>query len=577
MKTYTREEFEQKYGADILPQIEQRSSGGFLSRIGTSLKDSFLKGKAQVQGTGEFEDSIAPVRGAQLAGTLAMTIPKAVLAGAIPEAGQEFLAEKVAKPIGEGFKTVTDLIGSSPTLQNFVMENPTATKIIEETAKVTGALSETASGLLATQGIAKTGMGAVNLAKTGATKTVELASRGVDLAKTGATKTGDFLRGARDVVKPIIQEAKTLPQKARVNVAQTRATEATIKTLPKIGQTAVRSGVGLSDVKTLYQIPKNVAKNIKPLVKAVQNFASGKSKVNPLEMVGKPIIKAFKTAQSKATTIGSKLGKVSEGLGNVTTKQTFPKVFEQLKKVSGLQGLKVNSKGVLDFSGTNLASALSKADRVAIQKIFTDAIKAGTGKSKHLYRQELFNILGGKKTGLAQLTGTQENAFNAIRKGLSDVLDDLNPTYKALNAQYAKAISPINRLQKLLRSAGVDDDLLNMKAGLLARRLTSFSKSNPEIRQILRDLDKAITTKGTTLMKTEQLQDLYNVLDKYYDIAGQTGFQGQVTAGVSKALDKGGVSKLIDIAEGQVTRVLGETDIVKQRALEEILKEILGS
>jgi hypothetical protein len=131
--------------------------------------------------------------------------------------------------------------------------------------------------------------------------------------------------------------------------------------------------------------------------------------------------------------------------------------------------------------------------------------------------------------------------------------------------------------KKLLKSTGFDDDLQNMNAGLLARRLTSFSKSNPEIRQILRDLDKVIGVNSKTALGAEKLQDLYNVLDKYYDIAGQTGFQGQVTAGVSKALDKGGVSKLIDIAEGQVTRVLGETDIVKQKALEEILKEIFGA
>ena len=557
-------------------ETKSEEKPGILSRIGTSLKESFLKGKEQVQGTGEYSDSIAPVRGAQLAGTLAMSIPKAVMAGAIPESGQEWLSKNIGEPVAGGFKSVTDLISDSPALQRFVTENPRATKIIEETMKVTGALSETASGLLATQGLAKTALSTVNATRAGVGGVVDVAKQGADLVKTGASKTTGFIQGVKDVVKPLIQEAKTLPQKAKVNIAQTRATEATIKSIPQAGQTAVRSGVGLSDVKALYDLPKNVITKIKPLIKSVQNFASGKSTTNPLEIVGKPIVQAFKKAQSKASSIGSKLGSVADNLGNVTSQQVFPKVFTQLKKVSGLQGLKVSTKGVLDFSETNLASALSKADRVAIQKIFTGAIKAGTGKSKHLYRQELFNILGGKKSGLTQLTGTQEQAFNAIRRGLSDVLDDLNPTYKSLNAQFAKTISPVERLQKLLRASGVDEDLLNMKAGILARRLTSFSKSNPEIRQLLRDLDKVIGIKSKTSLGVEKLQDVYNILDKYYDIAGQTGFQGQVTSGVSKALERGGLSKAVDLVEGQVARVFGETDIVKQRALEEILKELLS-
>lgn len=586
MTTITPKQFEQLYGSESLGMFaDLKKQKGFLSRVGSSIKDSFVKGKEQVQGTGEFEDSIAPVRGVQLAGTMATAIPKAVMSGVIPNSAQEWLGENIAEPVGQGFKTVTDLIGSSQSLQKFVMNNPEATKIIEETAKVTGALSEAAGGLVATKGMVQSVSSLASSAQKGVgaiSNVPNLALPGGEQVKSAVSNlfknTKETAKVVRDVVRPVIQEAKTLPGKMRANVAQTRATEATINTLKPAGQTAVRSGVELADVKTLYNIPKTISPKLKPLVNAVQKFASGKSGTNPIEIVGKPIMGAFKKAQSKASSIGVKLGKVADGLGIVTTKQTFPKVFGQLKKVSGLNGLKVNSKGILDFSNTNLASALSKSDRVAIQKIFKDAIKTGTGKSKHLYRQELFNILGGKKTGLAGLSGTQENAFNAIRKGLSDVLDDLNPSYKTLNTQFAKAMSPIQQLKKMLKTAGMDDDLANMKAGLLARRLTSFSKSNPEIRQILRDLDKVIGSSSKTALGVEKLQDFYNILDKYYDIAGQTGFQGQVTSGVSKAIGgKGGVSKAIDVVEGQITKVFGETDIVKQRALEAILKEILGN
>lgn len=98
---------------------------------------------------------------------------------------------------------------------------------------------------------------------------------------------------------------------------------------------------------------------------------------------------------------------------------------------------------------------------------------------------------------------TQGKAFEAVRKGLADTLDDLNPTYKALS------------------------------------------------------------------------QDFYNILDKYYDIAGKTGFQGQTAAGVSKALEGAGLSNTLGKLGSKVGEVLGETEIVKLRALEAILKDIL--
>ena len=41
----------------------------------------------------------------------------------------------------------------------------------------------------------------------------------------------------------------------------------------------------------------------------------------------------------------------------------------------------------------------------------------------------------------------------------------------------------------------IDEDILDMSAGLLARRLTSNSASNPKIRLLLRQLDETATVK----------------------------------------------------------------------------------
>lgn len=178
----------------------------------------------------------------------------------------------------------------------------------------------------------------------------------------------------------------------------------------------------------------------------------------------------------------------------------------------------------MDFKNTTLATSLTKSDRNAIQKVFTSAIKDSTGKQKHLLRQELFEILGGKKKALTNITDTQEKAFDAIRKGLSDVLEMKNPQYKALSNEYRKIIQPLSEMRRFMKSLpDATEDILDMKAGLLARRLTSNAQSNPQIRQMLRNLDKA--TGGKTADSVEAMQDLYNILDKYYNIAGKTGFK----------------------------------------------------
>jgi hypothetical protein len=80
----------------------------------------------------------------------------------------------------------------------------------------------------------------------------------------------------------------------------------------------------------------------------------------------------------------------------------------------------------------------------------------------------------------------------------------------------------MRRFMKTLPDA--TEDILDMQAGLLARRLTGNAQSNPQIRNILKMLDKA-TGKTGTKDSVEALQDLYNIFDKYYSIAGKTGFQ----------------------------------------------------
>jgi hypothetical protein len=82
-------------------------------------------------------------------------------------------------------------------------------------------------------------------------------------------------------------------------------------------------------------------------------------------------------------------------------------------------------------------------------------------------------------------------------------------------------------------------------------------------------MDKATAVAGKTRLSVETLQDFYNILEKYYDIAPKTGFQAQVRQGVEKA------SGIGDLAFQTVKGFAGETPIVRQKALESILEEIL--
>jgi hypothetical protein len=120
---------------------------------------------------------------------------------------------------------------------------------------------------------------------------------------------------------------------------------------------------------------------------------------------------------------------------------------------------------------------------------------------------------------------------------------------------------------KLNKLAGATEDILNMDAGLLARRLTSNAASNPQLRQILKNIDTAL--KGKTFVNLENLQDVYNVFDKYYDIAAKTGFKGQIKSAIDSS---GGI---IDRAFGALKEVAGETPAVRQKAIDDLLKSLL--
>ena len=392
------------------------------------------------------------------------------------------------------------------------------------------------------------------------------------IAQKGANVAKNVVGGVYDATKLAAQGTARIPGRIATNVAEKKATQQAINSLPSTyAKKAVQDGIDIRDINILYSIPKEQKQVVSKLVKHVQDFEAGKSTIDPMESVGKPIVNRLKTLQSKQAVVGKKLGDIANTLTDeISEAQTFYPVIDNLRKVNGLQGLKLAEDGTLDFVDTVMSTAETSADRVALQSIFNDAIKRGTGKQKHLLRQELRESLGGKKRAGVQMTSTLDDAYEAVRKGLSDTLDTINPAYKAINQQYAKLANPVSELTKILKVGNeTSDDVLNLSAGVLARRLTSASTGNAKIRQLLQLVDKATKVKGKTLTSTETLQNVINVLGRYYDIAPRTGFKNLTQEAVS-----GGVK---DFVSGAVTDIAGRTDAVRKKALENVLKDSLSN
>jgi hypothetical protein len=478
--------------------------------------------------------------------------------------GQRALAGVTGQPLEQvqettGFKS---LQGTEAEQINELLKADT-------TGEKTGKVLAFATELLTPSGGRKAIEKGVSKGEQIAGSVADVATEGVDILRQGASRVGEVVEGAKTIGGELVEGVARIPSRVAINLAEKQATQQAIKSLPsKTAQEAVIEGVDIQDVKEISNFSKTFKEPAKKLIKVVQDFSSGASKTNPIEVVGKPIVNRIKQLESELGKVGQKLGEIAGTLGKVTKEEVIDPVFTSLKKIPGLSGLKLNKKGILDFTDTVLTTAETQSDRVAIQKIFSDAIKSGTGKSKHLLRQELFEILGGKKKALTNLTDTQEKAFEAIRKGLAGVLDTKSPQYKNLNQQFAKIAQPLQEMRKFMKgTVGATEDILEMQAGLLARRLTSNAQSNPQIRAILKAMDSATKIKGKAQLSVEKLQDFYNILDKYYDIAGKTGFQAQVKAGIEKGIPETIIGAVKDIA--------GTTQATRTKALEKLFNEIL--
>ena len=490
---------------------------------------------------------------------------KGVVKSVLPQGAEDKIKETISK--------VGQKVLSLPETKQFVENYKEMERLDPEMARNTVALAEGGEFLLTFLGL----KGAKDLTKTGF-------QTGKEVLETGLEQGGKVLSRAGEAVAPLVKGAgevvestgvTRLPSNIATNVSSKIASEQAIKSLPsKVAQTAVRDGIDINEVKTLINtVKQNTKAQMKNLFTTAKKFATDKTGTNPIEVVGRPIVSAIQKLDTARKNIGSQLGNIADTMPKVLESEVKPVALETLQKVSGLEGLRTTAKGALDFTGTTLATAENKSARIALSKMFADATASGTAKSKHLLRQEIFEILGGKKAAKVVLTETQDKAYEALRKALADILDARNAKYKTLNMQYAKHLEPLKELRKKIRvlGAGADEDILDMSAGLLARRLTGAGATGPEIKALLRKMDLVLKNTDKLEDVVESLQNLYNILAKYYAIEGGTSLQGQIKSAISSS------DSLVGMVKGAVKKVAGGSEDTRKKALEKLLNELLGS
>lgn len=126
---------------------------GVLERVGGVITRRGERVQEAITGEEEFTGRTPVRRGVEAFAEVAGA-PLEVATQLLPETARKGLS-KAGEFIGTQFKKLTDLIGSTPQLQQFVTENPEAAKVIEEIAGTGAAVGQVAGEALIAGGVTK--------------------------------------------------------------------------------------------------------------------------------------------------------------------------------------------------------------------------------------------------------------------------------------------------------------------------------------------------------------------------------------------------------------------------------------
>jgi hypothetical protein len=379
-------------------------------------------------------------------------------------------------------------------------------------------------------------------------------------------------RDTGGIVSSVLRPIENFGERAKINIEEGLANRKAIAALPEPARKAVENGVLQRDIQLFEKATPAEKTILKRMANEAEKYGEDRLSKDPSMAVGEEFRKRIDEAEVLRKQIGKEQGDLVKDLPKVVMIDATDFSIKRLNEVPGLEGLKIAEDGKLDFSDTSLSGKGSQSDRKALQDAFDD-LDGRTPFQLHRLRQELFETLGGKKGSREAITDTQERGFEALRQGAADALEQVSPEYRALNEKYAKIVQPLQQLRKYFKNIDpASEDLLEMKASLLARRLTSNAQSNPEIRNLINSLESQLKENGVKVnTRIEALQEFSNALSRYYDIAHDTSLAGQVKlaqpeipTSIQGAVIKGG------------KKILGKSEAARRKFLKDFIESLKG-
>jgi len=549
----TAAEYEKRFGQSAFSSPSSRPS--FLAdafsdvkQIGTEIGSSYGSRQDNISTSLSADQGLASRtfqtlgQGFGFVGDIGGSVLKGGLKAVLPQGGEDAIKNTISS-------VATPIVNSGAVqslMERYNALAPEVKRNLDSTLNIGSLLTE-AFGV---------GTGA-KVAKTG----VRVAGKGI-VGAGGAVK--NTTSGIVDIARPAMNAVKNLPSNLKTNAESMKLFEQSVKKLPPAAQNAVRKGVDIEDLTKTLSMNASQKPALSKLYTGVKDFAAGKTKNNPIEAVGKPVVTRLNILKNQTKGLGTQLDEVAGGLKGKVVKgrqSVVDTVDETLAKI----GISKTDEG-LDFVGSNLEGL--GADEKIIGNIYRRLQESTDANDLHRLKKYIDNNVNFGKTS-GGFTGEAESLIKGWRKTIDGRLDLEFPAYNKVNTELANRLKPINDLKKYMKSAtGLDEDLMNMSAGQLMRRIASNVRSNPEIRQVLRNLDNATKVKGKTSGNIESLVDFYATLEKYFpEIVGKNTFQGQI----KNALDTSG--GLIDKATGILKSVAGQSESVKRKAITDFLDD----
>lgn len=435
------------------------------------------------------------------------------------------------------------------------------------------------------RGLANSGMLAAEIYTLGQGKTLstgvkELSKPLLDVSKKGYSYIDDITERAYRAKNYAFNN-----KNIKKNIE--KAAKEEFNSLDELGKSSVKSGVDVKDVIFLNNNLDSIHKPLaKEMVENASRFAEDNLLYDPAKVVGDKVLDKYKDLKSLKSEYGKKLDAIASSLpkvnkGDIMTPETkglmkkklADDIIKPLTSTPGFSGIKYDPKTFkLIFDDTTLSTDMLASDKKVIQKAFNDVINTKDPSQLHKKRQGLLKFIGGAGQKF-EITQLQRNAINSMRQGMSDVLDGLNSEYKNINKYYSEIAKSLGNVDNWFK--GLDDapeDLLKIRSSNLARRITSYAKSKPEILDHLRKADDVLKyfEKGSAKYDIAKLQQILDKISKYYDISGNNSLGGILGSVRGIPITKNGMFvKILESIMGQYN----PTEQTAQHAIKQLLSK----